>query len=95
MEQIDSDFFIRELRKESNDLVERAFKFGFGQGKNETQSKMIKVDTAEKMSLSLLDFINKFKATYVNGEIRYSDGEFIYTKQRIVQIFLHKYGYDS
>lgn len=78
------------LEKEVSQLIRQAYILGLKKSKKEKE--ILDIDTILNQ---FLVFISKFKPTIVDSEIRYSDAEFVYTKEHLIDIFKLTHGYDE
>jgi hypothetical protein len=84
---------IEDIVSEVKSLMEEAYQQGIKDGVERQQSINNKLQDPHLILGDFISYVKKFRMTYVDGENRFSDENYVYTDESFIQTFLLKYDY--
>ena len=84
---------IEDIIGEVKSLMEEAYQRGITDGVDRQQAINNKLEDPRLILGDFINYVKKFRMTYVDGEYRFSDKNYVYTDESFIKTFLLKYDY--
>ena len=84
---------IEDIVSEVKSLMEEAYQQGIKDGVERQQSINDKLQDPRLILGDFISYVKQFRMTYVDGEYRFSDENYVYTDESFIKTFLLKYDY--
>lgn len=86
---------VEDIVGEAEISVRTAYQRGYEQGKREQGNINAKLSNPRIILKDFMGFVKKYKMTLIDGEVKFSDNDYVYMDENLIARFLLLYDYDN
>lgn len=86
---------VEDIVGEAEISIRTAYQRGYGHGKIAQGNVNTKLSNPNLILSDFIKFIKKYKMTSIDGEIRFSDKDYVYFDENLIARFLLIYDYEN